>query len=363
MPIGISAIGTAVPQYKRRQQELADVIAAGLHLETKERRLLKSLYKSTGIEYRHSVLQDFCKELGEFTFFPNDTATPFPSTDARMKIYKDNALTLALRAIDVCLENFPKAHITHLITVSCTGMYAPGLDIEIVQTLALNSSVKRTVINFMGCYGAFNALKIAHDICKADETANVLVVSVELCSIHFQKKTGMDHFVSNAIFADGAAAALVQAQHSKQKYLRFNGFHCDLLPQTSNEMAWHVTDTGFDIVLSSYVPQVIESGIKAFISRLLHMLHMDFAQIDLFAIHPGGLKILQACEAALNLREEQNRFAYQVLREYGNMSSATILFVLKVLWDSVEKKDHDKTIFSCAFGPGLTLESMLLQIA
>jgi len=363
MDIGITAVGTATPRYKIHQNEVVDkILTAGFGLKPSEKRLLRFVYKSTGIKTRYSVLSDYSKKFGEFQFFPNDPDQPFPSTASRMKVYKENALSLCLTAIDNCLQNFsvfePQT-ITHLITISCTGMYAPGIDIEIVQKLNLNPRTKRTTVNFMGCYGAFNGIKLAYDICKANPNAKVLVVSVELCTIHFQKSMTLDNIISNAIFADGAGAVLIEKEPQHKKYFSLKGFHCDLLPQTSQEMAWHVGDQGFDIVLSSYVPQVIEEGIANFTENLLQSMQLNLNDIDIYAIHPGGLKILEACEASLNIKTEDNIYSYQVLRDYGNMSSATILFVLKNIWNDDFK--HNKNIFSCAFGPGLTLESMLLE--
>jgi alpha-pyrone synthase len=363
MDIGITAVGTANPSYKIQQNEVVDkIIAAGFNLKPSERRLLRFVYKSSGIETRYSVLSDYSKKPGEFKFFSNDPDQPFPSTASRMKVYKDNALALCLSAIENCLLNFSEFDcqtITHLITISCTGMYAPGIDIEIVQKLHLNPSTKRTTVNFMGCYGVFNGIKLAYDICKANKAAKVLVVSVELCTIHFQKKMSLDNIISNAIFADGAGAVLIESEPPHKKYFALKGFHCDLLPQTSQEMAWHVGDQGFDIVLSSYVPEVIQKGITNFTENLLQTMQLNFKDIDIYAIHPGGLKILEACETSLNIGAADNRYAYQVLRHYGNMSSATILFVLKNIWEDDFKPN--KNIFSCAFGPGLTLESMLLE--
>jgi alpha-pyrone synthase len=281
-----------------------------------------------------------------------------------MRIYRDNALGLAKAAIENCIaqiENFDLSAITHLITVSCTGMYAPGLDIELVQQLDFNPSTSRSAINFMGCYGAFNAIKIANALCQADPIATVLVVSVELCTIHFQKNTELDNMISNAIFADGAAAVIISGKPAQKKYFSLETFHNDLLPQTSQEMAWEIGDSGFDIVLSTYVPEIIESGIAVFTQNLLLKHGINLQDIDLFAIHPGGAKILQACEAALQISAEQNKYAYEILRNFGNMSSATVLFVLKAIWDDIGSESNQKNIFSCAFGPGLTLESMLLK--
>lgn len=364
MENAITAIGTANPLFKQPQLETAELVALGLELKPAEKRLLKAVYKAAGIDYRYSVLSDYSKMPGEFTFFPNDLSAPFPSTADRMALYKDNALDLAITAILNCLDNLKnldRNEITHLIIISCTGMYAPGLDIEIVQKLQLNSNVKRTAINFMGCYGAFNGIKVADAFCQANPNAKVLMVCVELCTIHFQKNKDVTSMISNAIFADGAAAILIEKKPVAQKCLGLTSFHCDLIPQTSEEMAWKIGDFGFDILLSTYVPEVIQTGIANFMQKLLKQSRLTTEQIALYAIHPGGLKILKACEAALNISEHDNRFSYEVLKNYGNMSSATVLFVLKKLWENMASVDNNKTIFSCAFGPGLTLESMLLN--
>lgn len=365
MQVGISSIGIAVPRHKQAQSQAAETVADMLGLMPSKRRLLKSLYKATGIQYRHSVLQDYLKSRGEFTFFPNDFDEPFPSTAKRMVLYRENALDLACAAIADCLspsQNFNLQEITHVITVSCTGMYAPGLDIEIIQALGLSPTTKRIAINFMGCYGAFNAMEAAHDICKANPTAKVLVVCVELCTIHFQQKASMEDMVANAIFADGAAAVLIEDCSLKPKSLNFAGFYCDLLPQSKQEMAWMIGDDGFDITLSAYVPELIKNGILNFTERFLKNQNLNFSDLDLYAIHPGGIKILQACETALSLNHDQNRYAYEVLAQYGNMSSATILFVLKALWQDKGAEGHHQSIMSCAFGPGLTVQAMILRI-
>lgn len=360
----IVAVGTANPKYKQLQAYTAEQIAMSFCLTPAQKRILRSVYKSTGIEHRYSVLNDYCKSPGEFEFFPNSPDAPFPGTAARMKIYKDNALDLAVSAIENCLaslNDFDHHEITHLITVSCTGMYAPGIDIEIVQKLQLNSSTKRTAINFMGCYGAYNAFKVADAICKSDPNATVLIVCVELCTIHFQKSMNIDNIISNSIFADGAASVLIQSRPKYKKYLSFEHFHSDLLPQTKKEMAWHIGDNGFDIVLSTYVPEVIQSGIINFTNKLLNQYKVTLEDIDFYAIHPGGIKILEACENALKISKEHNKYSYEVLKHNGNMSSATVIFVLKAIWNDLKIHDHQKNIFSCAFGPGLTLESMILK--
>jgi alpha-pyrone synthase len=365
MHSAITAIGVSNPPYKRNQLEIAELISEGFYLTPSQKKIVKRIYQASGIEQRYSVLSDYVRAPGAFEFFPNDPSTPFPTTAERMAIYKANALNLALAAITQCfasLPSFDKKEITHLITVSCTGMYAPGIDIEIVQALTLQSSVKRTSINFMGCYGAFNALKLGDAICRAEPAANVLVVCVELCSIHIQKDFSLNNIVANALFADGAAAVLIQRPQKQQRCFQLESFYCDLVPQTSQEMAWKISDHGFEMILTAYVPEVIQLGIAAFAQKSLAQTHRSLGDIDYYAIHPGGLKILQACESSLSMTQEDNRFSYEVLREHGNMSSATVLFVLQRIWDRVNQNEQDKKIFSCAFGPGLTLESMLLTI-
>lgn len=348
MHAAIISIGTANPSYNCTQSDFAGHMVEALGLNPVQKKILQRIYKSSGIEKRHSVL--------------DDPTASFPKTSQRMAVYKAKALDLALAAIDNCLNVLPSPNITHVITVSCTGMYAPGLDIEIVQRLNLPTTTQRTSINFMGCYGAFNGLKVANAICRADADATVLLVCVELCSIHIQKEFSRDNIISSAIFADGAAAVLITGKAaSEQLHFRFKSFYSDIMPQTSQEMAWHIGDYGFDMVLSAYVPQAIKAGIAEFTNKLFAQSNQSIADMNYFAIHPGGMKILQACEESLNISAYDNRFSYDILRQYGNMSSATVLFVLQKIWNDVSGTDNAKTIFSCAFGPGLTLESMLLE--
>ena len=368
MPSYLGAIGTAVPPHRLAQPVIAGFMARALELDEAATRKLRALYRVSGIEHRYSVLPDYGRAAGEFEFFPNTPGLePFPRVAARLAAYRRAALPLALAAVRSTLTQAPgvaAASVTHLLTVSCTGMYAPGLDIELVQALGLAPSVRRTCINFMGCYAAVNALRLADSIVRADPAARVLVVSVELCTLHFQKSPEPDHLVSNALFGDGAAAALVLGEPlpGGQPCLALRAFHCGLEPAGLADMAWHIGDFGFEMTLSGYVPALIEGGIGALVARLLHELPVPAQAIRHFALHPGGRKILEAIEKALGLSAHDNRHAYQVLREYGNMSSATVLFVLRELLAHATPADHGAPVLSCAFGPGLTMEAMLLEI-
>ncbi|MFD3001348.1 type III polyketide synthase [Pontibacter toksunensis] len=362
----ICAIGTANPPNKIPQMQIADFMATALQFDDQNTRKLKALYRVSGIGQRYSVLEDYNRQNGNFTFYPNTpTLEPFPTVQQRMTEYRKHAVDLSEEAIRNCLKNTTAASladITHLITVSCTGMYAPGLDIELVERLELSSCVQRTAVNFMGCYAAFNAIKLADAICKADPLAKVILVCTELCTIHFQKHAQQDHLVSNALFGDGAAAVLMQGQPNGEVSLELQSFHCDIAPAGKREMAWHIGDTGFEMTLSSYVPDLIKKGIKELTERLLQGLKTTVSEIKLFAIHPGGRRILEVIEQELGMTRDDNRFAYQVLRDFGNMSSATVLFVLKALMDDLTTREQDEPVLSFAFGPGLTLESMLLKV-
>ncbi|WP_066832018.1 type III polyketide synthase [Rufibacter ruber] len=362
----LCAIGTANPPHAYPQLQIADFMAQALQLEEQETRKLKALYRVSGIEQRHTVLPDYGRENGNYDFYPNTPGLePFPTVGQRMQVFQETALPLSVAAAQDCLRQLPQVpvdSITHLITVSCTGMYAPGLDIELVQALGLSAQVQRTCVYFMGCYAAFNALKAADAICRADAHARVLIVCTELCTLHFQKRPESDHLVSNALFADGSAAVLVSAQPLSDLTLRVEAFHCDLAPSGQKEMAWHINDFGFEMTLSSYVPALIKQGIGQLTQKLLQKLNLSLEEVPHFAIHPGGRKILEVIEHALHLTREDNRHAYAVLRQFGNMSSATVLFVLKSLWQELQPQQQNEPILSFAFGPGLTLESMLLTV-
>jgi alpha-pyrone synthase len=364
----ITALGTAVPENSFSQTKIAEFMIEALQLDATESRKLRALYRMTRINKRHSVVNDYGRSVEDFEFFPKSSdLEPFPTVSKRMELYKATALPLALKAIEQLKANAKPdvlLGITHVITVSCTGMYAPGLDIELVKTLGLDTSVNRTAINFMGCYGAFNGLKMADTICKAMPDSKVLVVSVELCTIHFQKRTEEDFLLSNALFADGAAAVLVEGNlnENPNRCLSLKSFFCDLYFEGEQDMAWEVADFGFEMTLTSYIPKLVKNGIKSLTDRLLANAKISSDNVSLYAMHPGGKAILEAIETALGISREDNRYSYRVLSEYGNMSSCTVLFVLGEVLKEMNVTDIGRNILSCAFGPGLTLESMILEV-
>lgn len=360
MPL-ITAIGTAVPENKFEQATIARFMERIISDEA-QRRKMHAVFRASSINTRHSVLSDYGKE-NNFSFYSNTKGLhPFPTTAQRMQAYRQHACALSLTAINDCINPKQIEGVTHLITVSCTGMYAPGLDIDIVLALQLPTSTERICINFMGCYASINALKVADAICKANEKAKVLIVCTELCSLHFQKDFTEDNILANALFADGAAALFVEAKSSNSKNYSMEAFHNDIVATEEQHMAWSIGDLGFEMKLSSYVPEILQGGTKRLLNSLLEKTRIDLKDIRHYAIHPGGKKILEAVAKELELDNEKLTESYQVLRNFGNMSSPTVIFVLKEMLQNFSKSNQDEYVMSMAFGPGLTMESMLLKV-
>lgn len=358
----ITAIGTATPGHQFSQSAIADFMVRAMQLNEDEARKLRALYRATGIESRFSVLADYGK-TGDYEFYANtEDFTPMPSTRKRLDLFRKHATDLSCEAALRALHSVAPKDITHLIVVSCTGLYAPGLDIDVIKTLGLRLDIQRTCINFMGCYAAFNALKLADSFCGNQPDAKVLIICTELCSLHFQNSNTQDNMLANALFGDGSASMVVEGRPRKGLNLKPEIFHCDLAMNGEEDMAWTVGDVGFEMKLSAYVPNIIQSGIKELTTKLLNSISMDISDVNYFAIHPGGKRILEVIEKELGLTKSQNNYAYDVLRKYGNMSSPTVVFVLKELSGNLNGVDQNKKILSFAFGPGLTLESMVLSV-
>lgn len=360
----ITSIGTAVPKNRFHQTELSSFMTKAMQLNYENGRKLSAIFRSSGITTRHSVLDDYGRDK-DFTFYPNtNDFEPFPSTEQRLNAYQTHALSLGIQAVHDCvssLKDFDTNSITHLIVVSCTGMYAPGLDIDLVKHLKLRTDVQRVGINFMGCYAAINAIKTADAFCKAYD-AHVLIVCVELCSLHFQKHATEDNILANALFADGAAAVIMQSNPAPGINLAPEAFHNAIAFSDDPQMAWRIGNVGFEMKLTSYVPEIIKSGIKKLTDEMLEKIKISFKDISHFAIHPGGKKILDVIEQELGISKENNENAYSVLNNYGNMSSPTVLFVLKQTLKNLTRANEHEHILSFAFGPGLTLESILFKI-
>lgn len=368
----ILKIATAVPDYCYSQETLMSIYRNSTDDEV-ARRKIKILAAKSGISTRYSALKDYGETVENFTFFEkNRYLLPTPTLSNRMAVYRPEALKLSLKAIRN-LPNFEaeKQGITHIITVTCTGLFAPGLDIELLQILDLQPTTHRSSVNFLGCNAAIIALKQAHDICSNQPDAKVLIVCTELCTLHFQTNYSDDYLLSNLLFADGSAAVLIggkpsegplsinakNGQKSKEKNVQITRFDSFCIPDSRNEMAWQLSETGFIMNLTAYVADLI----KANIQKMLSNIGLDKNEINTWAIHPGGKKIVENFGTAMGLSAENLAESYQILNNYGNMSSPTVLFVLKEILENNAENPNQNNIFAAAFGPGLTVETMQLS--
>lgn len=353
----IISIATEVPAHCHRQKDIIHLMSKIYGLDEVEKRKLGFLYNYSGIETRYSVIDDYSLSADQWDFLPQTMDEPFPLLEERMKIYDREALSLSVEAIKKCIDGFITAKdITHLITVSCTGMSAPGLDLQIAESLDLSPGLFRTSVNFMGCYAAIHALKLAKLICQGEPNANVVIADTELCTLHFQQEYTPDNAASGLLFADGSAAVLVSNNLQSPNSVSLSGFFSHVSYKGKSDMAWQLSSKGFLMTLSGYVPQLIEEDIDALVTASLEFHKIDKASITHWCIHPGGKKILQAIENKLCLDKEQLCYSRSVLSKYGNMSSPTILFVLKEMMDNIHNAAN---IFGVAFGPGLTMETFL----
>jgi predicted naringenin-chalcone synthase len=370
MPAHVRTIQTALPPTTLEQSTAREIFAGQDGLTRLGERLVRTSFDVSGISTRRTVATDLDGSVsnGEPVFYDRATgALLAPSTRTRNDLYIRAAGALfteaAQRAIDAC-EELDAADITHVVTVSCTGFYAPGPDYEIVRKLGLASSTQRYHIGFMGCYGAFPALRAAAAFCEADPNAVVLIVSCELCTIHMRSSNDPDQIVASSVFGDGAAAAIVTAADGPvgATTLTIDRLASELTPVGEDDMAWTIGDTGFEMVLSAAVPKIIDTYIEPALQPLFAAepeLTTDLAsRVARWAIHPGGRSILDKVEATLGLSEEQLAPSRRVLRDFGNMSSATVLFVLKEILDSPAAAQGER-VCAMAFGPGLTVETGL----
>jgi len=357
----ITAIETAVPEYCHTQDAITSFYGNSTN-DLSIRRKIKTIASKAEIDTRYSVLSDFSSTPEFFTFFSkNHSIDPEPTLTQRMSCFRAEALKLSLKAIKKIKDlESTKNSISHIITVTCTGLFTPGLDVEIIKELDLSPFTKRSSVNFMGCNAAILALNSANSICNSMPNSKVLVVCVELCTIHFQKNYSDDYILSTALFGDGCAAVMVESNSSNDSFyngLQIKSFNSLLIHKGYQEMAWQITEKGFIMNLTSYVSEMINGSMKEFLNGI----SLDKNSIDYWAIHPGGKRILDDFSETLDIDKAELHQSYDVLKRYGNMSSATVLFVLKQVIESNEHAKKGETIFSAAFGPGLSIETVQLQ--
>jgi alpha-pyrone synthase len=433
MAVTLRSLQTAVPPTILVQEQVRDVFAAQPGLSRLAQRLVTTSFNLSGIDTRRTVIDELSLESDapnpQF-FDPVTQALLTPGTKVRNELYIVEATKLFVEAGRRAIENCPgitAADVTHVVTVSCTGFYAPGPDYMLVRELGLSASTQRYHLGFMGCYASMPALRTAKQFVDADPNAVVLVVSAELCSLHLRTSNDPDTIVASSLFADGAAAGIVSARDPwpGETALSLDYFETVITPVGEGDMAWKIGDEGFEMVLSSYVPHIIDEHIEGALAPLLSrdpelaelvgddgsiytgavhetgllaeglldgLLTDGLSETDEidregsgglttgaapatavltkplneaiahWAIHPGGRSILDKTEAKLALTEQQLEPARQTLRQFGNMSSATVLFVLKAIIDSPTTADGER-LCAMAFGPGLTVESSLMTVS
>jgi predicted naringenin-chalcone synthase len=358
MPTVLDTIATATPPTRALQPDTAAFMQRITSLPERLRARLPAIYRGTAIDRRHSAIADFAEDDPDnFTFFPSTwSLKPAPSTAARNAKYREAILPLTRHAAREALaqSDTDAADITHVIGVSCTGFFAPGFDIHLVKELGLPPTTQRTFIGFMGCYAAFNALRVAHSFCESQPNARVLIVCAELCTLHFQVDGALETAVVNALFADGCAAAIVSQRDTVPTgALEYINSRTTMDDDSMDHMTWDIGDTGFQMGLSSRVPRVIAEHLPAYVEGLVP----DNASVDFWAIHPGGRAIVDKAQEVLGLSDADVHDSLEVLRTYGNMSSPTILFILKRMLE--HGPDTGTHGVSMAFGPGLTIEGAL----
>ena len=360
MSVYLHHLETVVPELSHSQERVGGIMAAGLS-DRKLERLTARVYRQSGIIKRHSVIRDFSQSGPDNTFFEPDGTFKRLSTKTRNDLYTQEATELFVCAARRALaqSRFAPQDVTHVVTVSCTGFFAPGPDYRIVRELGLDPATERYHVGFMGCYAAFPALRMAQAFCETDPEAVVLVVAVELCTLHLRPPTDVDSIIATSVFADGGAAAVVSAAPPTGKALKLENFASTLTETGEEDMAWTIGDEGFNMVLSTYVPHILEANIGAVVDPFLAESGLNRADVAHWAVHPGGRAILDKVESALGLEADRLEASRRTLKDYGNMSSATILFVLKEVLAAASAGEH---VYATAFGPGLTVESGLFAV-
>lgn len=347
----VNRIGTALPPHQVHDAFVDHVV--GTIADEKHRRVFERMVARAGIERRFSYIRPDGRVSDEEPFYTDAT---WPGTAGRMARYEAWAPRLAIEAIDALgLDADGRKTITHLVVASCTGFVAPGLDQLIVSRAGLDPGVERTLIGFMGCYAAVNALRTAHHIVRSTPDARVLVVNLELCTLHFQQTGDLERLLSMLLFGDGCAAAMVTAE---PEGIALRDFRAATIADTAGSITWRIGGQGFDMHLGGEVPGHIgralaeELACGAADGLLRGAAPEDY---DLWAVHAGGRSILDAVEQGFGLAPDALSWSRGVLRDFGNMSSATLMFVLARMMEA--RCEADRSGFAIAFGPGLAAES------
>lgn len=368
MNVNLLGLSCLCPVGRLSQEEALNMTAARSELTPGRADLLKRLYQNTTVRQRASVLIEAesnggsARDLDRFYTTPDDGNGHGPRVSQRMRRYSLDALPLVARAAQQAIDSagLRPDNVKQVVAVSCTGLASPGLDIGLIRELGLPPTTGRTVIGFMGCHGAINGLRVASALARQSPGGPVLLCAVELCTLHFHYGWDQGRVVANGLFADGAAAVVLRAREDnvvpEQTWRLCDTGSC-LLPDSSDDMAWIIGDYGFEMTLSNRVPSLIGQHLRPWITGWLAAHGKTLKDIGSWAIHPGGPKVIDAVQTALGLTDDDTRTSRAVLAEHGNMSSPTVLFILRRLAD----RGADRPCVLLAFGPGLVVEAALLE--
>jgi predicted naringenin-chalcone synthase len=364
----IAGIGTAVPPHRISSTDAAQIAQRFACETAAQERLFATLYRRAGVETRHSVVLEASE--GDLDRRQSFYGPAHPTTRDRLLKYESEAGALAVAAGRAALEDAAIAprRVTHVVSVSCSGFYAPGFDVALMKQLPLDPDVARTHVGFMGCHGALNGLRVARGFVQADPGACVLLCSVELCSLHHQYGWDAEKIVANALFADGAAAAVILPGEGATKHERMQkttiSAPCELVASGStliedseDAMTWRIGDHGFEMTLSPRVPELIGRHLRPWLEGWLARHGLSMETVGSWAVHPGGPRILSAFGEATALDRSVLEASYELLASHGNMSSATILFLL----DRLRRRGAGRPWVALAFGPGLAVEAAILE--
>jgi len=359
--LAILGLGTAIPHHSINLDESIAIAEELFGAEVKDTRLLRALYRRSGVQNRHTVIPYRTALQWGPRSEPGDSAvavaTRGPSTRQRMAWYEEHAPLLAWAAASEAMAHsqLEPSDVTHLVTVSCTGFSAPGVDLRLMRELELSPRTERTHVGFMGCHGAINGLRVARALASTRPDAVVLLCAVELCSLHYQFAWDPSRAVGNAIFSDGAAAIVARGTYERPAWRVTASGSC-LIPHSDDAMSWRVGDHGFEMWLAPTVPDAIARNLRPWLDGWLAEQGLEVSDVGSWAIHPGGPRILNSVEEALGLDRQQTSMSREILRNYGNLSSPTVLFII----DRLRKQNAALPCVALAFGPGLMAEALLI---
>ncbi len=356
-------IAIASPPFKVAQSYAAAELKKRMGGTSAISRMIEMAANQSGIDHRFFVIRDG-EENSTEKFFTKDENYFSPDTKSRMTEYEKWSISLTKQAVKELAENnnIDFGAIDRIITISCTGFFAPGLDYEIIKEFKISPNVKRTNIGFMGCAASLVGVNAVWEAMNQNGNENVLMVSVELCSLHLQTEPTRDNILANMIFADGAAAAYFSKTNiSNDKKLEIQFAESFLFQDSAKFMGWKIGNNGFEMMLSSELPKIILNSAAPKAIEILNQKGIDISKIKHWALHPGGRAILDSLQNGLKLSDEQLKPSREVLRNFGNLSSVSILFVLKNLLENVDLNKNDY-LCAIAFGPGLTMELVLFKV-